>query len=90
MTKSQGLASKKRCFSCPVAPYIPWGWGLIFKDCPIISTERDMEECRTCLLRGHSEMLRKPRPKRNAGDRDQNRNKKKIDKPIDKEKTYIG
>jgi hypothetical protein len=62
--------SKKSEFFCPVSPHIAWSWRLIFKECPVVASERDSEECRTCPLRGvvppHGE---RSRPKRDMSDK---------------------
>lgn len=52
-------------FYCPMSPYIPWEWGLVFKECPLESTQRDMKECLSCRLRGTDNSL----PKRRSGAR---------------------
>jgi hypothetical protein len=85
---------KQKHFSCPVSTHIAWSWGLVFKECPVCASERDMEECRTCPLRGNlTDELRKEksRPKRDHNDK----NKKRSGKPSDgvtpnKGKAYVG
>lgn len=84
-------------FSCPLSPHIAWNWGLQYKDCPVVAGERDMDECRTCPLRGNAaEELKKdrPRPRRDRDDRN-DRNRKRAGRPADgttpnKGKSYIG
>lgn len=66
--------SKKQGFSCPVSLYVPWYWGLIYQDCPVVPHERDSDECRNCPLRGITEHRRnKDRPKREDHDRDRDK-----------------
>jgi hypothetical protein len=85
---------KEKHFSCPVSTHVAWNWGLVFKECPVVAGERDMEECRTCPLRGSlTDELRKEksRPKRDHHDK----NKKRSGKPSDgvtpnKGKAYVG
>lgn len=80
--------ARKHSFACPVSPHVAWSWGLVFKDCPVVAGERDMDECRTCPLRGNvTEEIRKNRPRRDSHDR----NKRKAGGPadgVDKGKTY--
>jgi len=64
---------RKHQFNCPVSPHIAWDWGLAYKDCPVVASERDSEECRTCSLRGNlAEELKKEkrRPRRDSDDKD--------------------
>lgn len=62
--------SKKSEFFCPVSPYIAWSWGgLIFKECPVVASEQNFDECRTCPLRGlvlHGTGIK---PKRDVSDK---------------------
>jgi hypothetical protein len=51
-------STEKRRFYCPVAHHIAWVWGLTYKDCPVVSQERDSEECRNCPLRGTADFHR--------------------------------
>jgi len=102
MARSQRFGSRKTKFSCPVSPHIAWEWDLIFKDCPVAPSERDMEECRTCPLRGHLvDNMRKEkekekfRPRRDGADRNKRRAGKPTDKVPDKTvpdkgKAYVG
>ncbi len=74
------MAKGKKCsFSCPVSYQVAWDWGFIFKTCPLVSCERDMEECRTCKLRGQVEQKRK----KDRSDR------KRKSEHTEKEKTYV-
>lgn len=100
MARSQRLGSRKTGFSCPVSPHIAWDWNLIFKECPLIANERDMEECRTCPLRGHlADEMRKEKEKekyRPRRDGDKKRTGKSTDRTTpdkavpDKGKAYVG
>ena len=94
MAKSQRFSSKKSCFSCPVSLHVAWSWGLIFQDCPVVPSERDSDECRTCSLRGDiSDILRKEKakPKKDTYDRNKSRAGKPSDGTVpNKGKTYIG
>jgi len=38
-------------FSCPLSPGIPWFHGLAYSECPLVSSERDMDGCADCSLR---------------------------------------
>lgn len=39
-------------FYCPISPEIPWYKGLVYKDCPVVSEQRDMMHCAECHLKG--------------------------------------
>lgn len=41
-------------FSCPLSPGIPWFHGLVYNDCPLVESERDMDECADCPLRAEN------------------------------------
>ena len=40
-------------FNCPISTYILWHHNLIYKECPVVASERDMKNhCEKCPLRG--------------------------------------
>lgn len=39
-------------FYCPLSTHINWRAGFKYDECPLVSTERDMPECRSCELQG--------------------------------------
>jgi hypothetical protein len=41
-------------FFCPISPQILWHHNLRYKECPIVSSERDMLECMKCINKGDS------------------------------------
>lgn len=52
-------------FSCLISPYIAWHHNLVFKECPVCSTERDMACCINCPLKGETyqkQKVKKERP----------------------------
>lgn len=72
MSRTQ-MGRKGRQFYCPVSSHIAWAWGLVFKECPVVAGERDMDECRSCPLRGNlTEELKKEkaRPRRERDERE--------------------
>jgi hypothetical protein len=80
------MAQKKHRFSCPVSTHIAWEWGLVYKECPVSAGERDMDECRSCPLRGNAIVAHaggKPRPRKD--DRDGDRSRKQGRRPVRKE-----
>jgi hypothetical protein len=56
--------TNKPKFSCPVSPYIMWHYGLIYKECPLASEQRDMGVCDKCHLKGDSTTKGKKKRKR--------------------------
>jgi len=40
----------KKIFFCPLGHDIMWYRGLEYKDCPLVSSHRDMTECKDCKL----------------------------------------
>jgi len=42
--------SYNKHFSCPLSPYILWHHGLIYADCPLSPSQRDMGVCEKCKL----------------------------------------
>jgi hypothetical protein len=42
---------KKKNFSCPVSMNILWHHGLIYDECPLEVSQRDMGECASCPLK---------------------------------------
>lgn len=51
--------TKKPEFSCPVSPHIMWHHGLIYKECPLDSNQRDMATCQKCCLKGNNTIKKK-------------------------------
>ena len=43
--------TKKTEFFCPLGTNIMWHHGLHYKDCPLVSSQRDMPSCNGCKLR---------------------------------------
>lgn len=41
-------------FSCPLSPGILWFHGLVYNECPLVDSERDMDECADCPLRAEN------------------------------------
>jgi hypothetical protein len=65
---------RKQPFSCPVSTHVAWHWGLVYKDCPVVSQERDIDECRSCPLRGEVDARRdRGKPRRDDKDGDKGR-----------------
>ena len=50
MSKSQEKKPKKH-FYCPLGSTVLWWHNLIYKDCPLVPSHRDMPECKDCQLR---------------------------------------
>ena len=40
----------KKHFYCPLSPYILWHHGLIYKECPLNASHREMGACKSCCL----------------------------------------
>lgn len=51
-------------FSCPLAPEIPWHWGLRYKECPLAADQRNLSACKACDLRGVAFVQQKKRKQR--------------------------
>lgn len=73
----------KSKFNCPVAPYIPWHHGLIYKECPVADGERDMSSCSGCPLKGESKVEVKDKQKSHKN----NRNKDRKETPSTEKRT---
>lgn len=87
----------KHMFVCPVSPHVAWHWNFIFKECPVVASERNMEECRICSLRGiiSEELLKemkreKQRSKKEQGEKSKKHTNKPSTETPDKGKTFIG
>jgi len=81
---------KRNSFFCPISN-VPWSWGFIYKDCPLASDQRNMEECRNCSLHGNMELFRKEKhkPRRDVSNKD----KKQVatsEDGVTKGKTFTG
>lgn len=63
--RTNRISNKKSKFYCPESPYILWGHGLIFAECPINKEDRDMRECESCPLRGEAQTYNRKNSKRN-------------------------
>lgn len=74
----------RKGFSCPLSTLILWHHGLIYKECPLVPSQRDMNECKGCKLRVDQQWeenketwedkpvkrkKRRPRRKRKQGDK---------------------
>ena len=45
------IKSTKSSFSCPIGNAILWWHKIEYKECPLVSSHRDMPECKDCKLR---------------------------------------
>lgn len=43
---------KKPEFYCPLSPQLLWHHGLIYTECPLVPSQRDMGACKSCPLKG--------------------------------------
>lgn len=55
----------KKCFYCPLSPYILWHHGLIYSECPLSPSQRDMGVCKKCKLNDNKSSVRRDKKQKN-------------------------
>lgn len=80
--------NSRASFTCPVSPHVPWHFGLIYTECPLVPGERDMGACERCPLKGENAAIDRNMKNKKLSDLEVKRKTKK--EPVPKiKRTYV-